>query len=175
MIPRVRLVCGRVLQLHGLRKLSSVSRVWRVPTQVGQALCTSVRWYSQPPQKSSAALPAELKTRIDDMVTKGNKVVVFMKGDANQPKCGFSNAVIQVLRMHGVEKFDTYDVLSSDELRQGIKEYSEWPTVPQVFIDGEFIGGCDIMLQMHRSGDLIEALKKVGIESKIERESPPEN
>jgi monothiol glutaredoxin len=112
-------------------------------------------------------LPPELKSKIDKMV-KSKKVVVFMKGDAEAPKCGFSNAVVQILKMHGVDDFDAHDVLASDELRQGIKEYSDWPTIPQVFIDGEFIGGCDILLQMHRNGELVDALKKVGITSKLE-------
>ncbi|XP_014089706.3 uncharacterized monothiol glutaredoxin ycf64-like [Bactrocera oleae] len=93
-----------------------------------------------------------------------NKVVIFMKGNPETPKCGFSNAVVQILRMHGVQ-YDAHDVLQSDELRQSIKEFSDWPTIPQVYINGEFVGGCDILLQMHQSGDLIEELKKVGIES----------
>ncbi|XP_053952284.1 glutaredoxin-related protein 5, mitochondrial [Anastrepha ludens] len=93
-----------------------------------------------------------------------NKVVVFMKGNPEAPKCGFSNAVVQILRMHGVQ-YDAHDVLQSDELRQSIKEFSDWPTIPQVYMNGEFVGGCDILLQMHQSGDLIEELKKVGIES----------
>ncbi|XP_075152861.1 glutaredoxin 5 [Haematobia irritans] len=95
-----------------------------------------------------------------------NKVVVFMKGNPEAPRCGFSNAVVQILRMHGVQ-YDAHDVLQSDELREKIKEFSDWPTIPQVFINGEFVGGCDIMLQMHQSGDLIEELKKVGIESEL--------
>ncbi|XP_011183181.1 glutaredoxin-related protein 5, mitochondrial [Zeugodacus cucurbitae] len=93
-----------------------------------------------------------------------NKVVIFMKGNPETPKCGFSNAVVQILRMHGVQ-YDAHDVLQSDELRQSIKEFSDWPTIPQVYINGEFVGGCDILLQMHQSGDLIDELKKVGIES----------
>ncbi|XP_036338746.1 glutaredoxin-related protein 5, mitochondrial [Rhagoletis pomonella] len=99
-----------------------------------------------------------------------NKVVIFMKGNPEAPKCGFSNAVVQVLRMHGVQ-YDAHDVLQSEELRQSIKEFSDWPTIPQVYINGEFVGGCDILLQMHQSGDLIEELKKVGIESLLLTES----
>ncbi|BES93651.1 Glutaredoxin [Nesidiocoris tenuis] len=95
-----------------------------------------------------------------------NKVVVFMKGVPEAPKCGFSNAVVQIFNMHGV-KFDSYNVLEDEQIRQGIKEFSNWPTIPQVFINGEFVGGCDILLQMHKSGDLIEELKKVGIESEL--------
>ncbi|KAJ9580100.1 hypothetical protein L9F63_004242 [Diploptera punctata] len=101
-----------------------------------------------------------------DTLVKSNKVVVFMKGVPSEPKCGFSNAVVQIFRMHGVT-YDAHDVLKDEELRQGIKEYSNWPTIPQVFISGEFVGGCDIMLQMHQSGELIEELRKAGIRSAL--------
>ncbi|XP_057328826.1 glutaredoxin-related protein 5, mitochondrial [Microplitis mediator] len=99
-------------------------------------------------------------------LVKQNKVVVFMKGVPEEPRCGFSNAVVQIFRMHGV-KYDAHDVLASDELRQGVKDFSNWPTIPQVFINGEFVGGCDILLQMHQNGELIEELKKAGITSAL--------
>ncbi|KAF5302170.1 hypothetical protein FQR65_LT08593 [Abscondita terminalis] len=105
------------------------------------------------------------QTNIQDLVNK-NKVVVFMKGVPEEPRCGFSNAVVQILRMHGVT-YDAHDVLKDDSLRQGIKDFSKWPTIPQVFINGEFTGGCDILLQMHQSGDLIEELEKAGIKSAL--------
>lgn len=111
---------------------------------------------------SSEAINTE---QIDKLVKK-NKVVVFMKGIPDAPKCGFSNAVVQIMRMHGVE-YDSHNVLDSDDIRQGIKDYSDWPTIPQIFIGGEFVGGCDIMLQMHQNGELIEELKKVGITSAL--------
>ncbi|XP_063217809.1 glutaredoxin-related protein 5, mitochondrial [Bacillus rossius redtenbacheri] len=101
-----------------------------------------------------------------DALVKNNKVVVFMKGVPEEPKCGFSNAVVQILRMHGV-KYDAHDVLKNDDLRQGIKTYSNWPTIPQVFIGGEFVGGCDILLQMHQNGELVEELEKAGIQSAL--------
>ncbi|KAK9680551.1 Glutaredoxin [Popillia japonica] len=110
-----------------------------------------------------------LSTKIADNIknlVEGQKVVVFMKGVPEQPRCGFSNAVVQIMRMHGV-KYEAHDVLQDEDLRQGIKEYSNWPTIPQVFINGEFVGGCDILLQMHQSGDLIEELKKAGINSAL--------
>lgn len=109
---------------------------------------------------STPALP-----KFDEMVKK-NKVVVFMKGVPEQPMCGFSNAVVQILRMHGVQ-YDSYDVLSDETIRQGIKDFTNWPTIPQVFVGGEFIGGCDILLQMHRNGELIDELAKVGIHSAL--------
>ncbi|XP_034832747.1 uncharacterized monothiol glutaredoxin ycf64-like [Maniola hyperantus] len=106
-----------------------------------------------------------INDKIDKMV-KNTKVVVFMKGVPDAPRCGFSNAVVQIMRMHAVP-YDSHDVLADENLRQGIKEYSNWPTIPQVFINGEFVGGCDIMLQMHQSGELVEELKKVGIKSAL--------
>ncbi|XP_004467703.1 glutaredoxin-related protein 5, mitochondrial [Dasypus novemcinctus] len=98
-------------------------------------------------------------------LVKKNKVVVFLKGTPEQPQCGFSNAVVQILRLHGVRDYAAYNVLDDPELRQGIKDYSNWPTIPQVYLNGEFVGGCDILLQMHQNGDLVEELKKLGIRS----------
>lgn len=89
-----------------------------------------------------------------------------MKGNPEAPRCGFSNAVVQILRMHGVQ-YDSHDVLQNDEIRQGIKDFTNWPTIPQVFIKGEFVGGCDILMQMHQNGELVEELKKVGIRSAL--------
>lgn len=105
------------------------------------------------------------KDKIGQLV-KNNKVVVFMKGVPDAPKCGFSNAVVQIMRMHCVT-YDSHDVLSNEGIRQGIKDYTNWPTIPQIFIGGEFVGGCDIMLQMHQNGELIDELKKVGITSAL--------
>lgn len=105
------------------------------------------------------------KEHVDELVKK-NKVVVFMKGDPDAPRCGFSNAVVQILRMHGVA-YDSHNVLEDENLRQGIKEYSNWPTIPQVYVNGHFIGGCDILLQMHQSGEIIEELQKAGIRSAL--------
>ncbi|KAG0717517.1 Glutaredoxin-related protein 5, mitochondrial [Chionoecetes opilio] len=105
------------------------------------------------------------KEFFDDLVGK-KKVVVFMKGTPDAPRCGFSNAVVQILRMHGVE-YSAHNVLDDEGVRQGIKEYSEWPTIPQVYMNKEFVGGCDILLQMHQNGELIDELKKVGITSAL--------
>ncbi|CAK6431770.1 unnamed protein product [Pipistrellus nathusii] len=104
--------------------------------------------------------------RLDAMVKK-DKVVVFLKGTPEQPQCGFSNAVVQILRLHGVSDYAAYNVLDDPQLRQGIKDYSNWPTIPQVYLNGEFVGGCDILLQMHQNGDLVEELKKLGIRSAL--------
>ncbi|CAH1159679.1 unnamed protein product [Phaedon cochleariae] len=108
-----------------------------------------------------------------EKIVKNNKVVVFMKGVPEQPQCGFSNAVVQILRMHGVT-YDAHNVLQDEALRQGVKDYSNWPTIPQIYINGEFVGGCDIMLQLHQSGDLIEELEKAGITSALLEKSKDE-
>lgn len=109
-----------------------------------------------------------------EKLVKKNKVVVFMKGEPEEPRCGFSNAVVQVLRMHGVT-YEAHDVLKNESIRNGVKVYSNWPTIPQVFINGEFVGGCDILLQMHQSGDLIEELQKAGIKSALIEEGKKED
>ncbi|KAM8920972.1 glutaredoxin-related protein 5, mitochondrial [Pelodytes ibericus] len=102
-----------------------------------------------------------------EQLVKKDKVVVFMKGTPAQPLCGFSNAVVQILRMHGVDGYAAYNVLEDQDLRQGVKSFSNWPTIPQVYLNGEFVGGCDILLQMHQNGDLVEELKKMGIRSAL--------
>ncbi|CAG2116159.1 unnamed protein product, partial [Medioppia subpectinata] len=131
-------------------------------TLVRPSMALPSRLYLRP---LSAETSEDMRNRIDKLVAN-NKVVVFMKGDPQQPRCGFSNAVIQVLRMHGVE-YDAHDVLSSEELRKGIKDYTSWPTIPQVFINGEFVGGCDILLEKHQNGELVDDLQKIGIKSAL--------
>lgn len=99
----------------------------------------------------------ELKEKIDNLLQK-NKILVFMKGNKLMPQCGFSNNVVQILNTLGVP-FETIDVLSDQEIRQGIKEYSEWPTIPQVYIDGQFIGGSDILIELYQKGKLQELVE----------------
>jgi len=94
-----------------------------------------------------------------------NEVVLFMKGTPVFPMCGFSAATVQVLTNLGV-KFNSVNVLDSDEMRKGIKEFSNWPTIPQLYIKEEFIGGCDIIKEMFESGELLELLNTRGIEVK---------
>ena len=101
-------------------------------------------------------MDAQLKQRLDDLITS-SPVFVFMKGNKLMPQCGFSNNVVQILHSLGVD-FETFDVLSDAEIRQGIKEYSEWPTIPQVYVKGEFLGGSDILIEMYNSGELREKL-----------------
>tara|TARA_Y100000590_G_C15209145_1_gene821756 strand:+ start:64 stop:387 length:324 start_codon:yes stop_codon:yes gene_type:complete len=90
--------------------------------------------------------------KIKDLIKK-NKVFLFMKGIPDAPQCGFSSAVVNVLKHLNV-KFESLNVLENDELRQGIKTYSDWPTIPQLYIMGEFIGGCDIVTEMFEKGEL---------------------
>jgi monothiol glutaredoxin len=94
----------------------------------------------------------ELKERIDNLV-KQHKILVFMKGNKLMPQCGFSNNVVQILNTLGVP-YETIDILDDQEIRQGIKEYSDWPTIPQVYINGEFVGGSDVMIQLYQKGEL---------------------
>lgn len=99
----------------------------------------------------------EVKERIDNLV-KQNKVFVFMKGNKLMPQCGFSNNVVQILNTYAVP-YETFDVLEDQDIRQGIKEYSSWPTIPQVYIDGEFVGGSDVMIEMYQNGELKQMLE----------------
>ena len=89
-----------------------------------------------------------------------NPVVLFMKGSAQFPQCGFSSRAVQILKACGVENIKTVDVLQDAEIRQGIKEFSNWPTIPQLYVRGEFIGGSDIMSEMYQSGELAALLKQ---------------
>lgn len=98
-----------------------------------------------------------VQEKIDTLV-KQNKVMLFMKGSKLMPQCGFSNNAVQIFNSLGVP-FETFDVLSDPEVRQGIKEYTNWPTIPQVFINGEFIGGSDILIELYQKGELQELLE----------------
>ena len=95
-----------------------------------------------------------------------NPVVLYMKGTPVFPQCGFSAQVVQVLSLAGV-KFKAFDVLSDDELRQGIKEFSSWPTIPQLYVKGEFVGGCDIIREMYQNGELATFLQEKGVETEV--------
>ena len=100
--------------------------------------------------------------RIENDV-RSHPVVLYMKGSPVFPQCGFSAQVVQMLSALGV-KFQSYDVLQDDSLRHGIKEFSNWPTIPQLYVQGEFVGGCDIVREMYLSGELAAFLKGKGIE-----------
>ena len=102
---------------------------------------------------------SRIKQEIDE-----TPVVLFMKGSPMFPQCGFSAAVVQVLSSAGV-KFKGIDVLTDPEIREGIKSFSNWPTIPQLYLKGEFLGGCDIVREMAENGELQEAFKKAGVET----------
>ena len=104
---------------------------------------------------------SDAESQIKDTVTE-NDVVLFMKGTSTMPQCGFSNKVAGVLNYMGVEYKDV-NVLADDGIRQGIKDFSDWPTIPQLYVKGEFVGGCDIITEMVISGELDSALKEQGI------------
>ena len=104
---------------------------------------------------------SDTQQRIDELV-KGHRVVLFMKGTAQFPMCGFSGRAIQVLNACGVNDLTTVNVLEDEEIRQGIKQYANWPTIPQLYVNGEFVGGSDIMMEMYQSGELQQALAPAG-------------
>jgi len=99
----------------------------------------------------------DMQKQIKQTVTD-NSIVLFMKGNVNFPQCGFSGRAIQILQSLDAE-FVTVDVLSNEQVRAGVKSYSNWPTIPQLYVNGEFIGGSDIMTEMYESGELAEALR----------------
>jgi monothiol glutaredoxin len=105
---------------------------------------------------------SDTQARIDELV-KHNEVVLFMKGSASFPMCGFSGRAIQILKACGVDTktVKTVNVLDDAEIRQGIKEYASWPTIPQLYVNGEFVGGSDIMTEMFQSGELKTLLETV--------------
>jgi monothiol glutaredoxin len=103
---------------------------------------------------------------IKDQIQKDindNDVVLFMKGSRKLPQCGFSATVVAVLERLGVEEYLDVNVLIDQELRQGIKEFSDWPTIPQLYVKGEFLGGCDIVREMYESGELLDFFSQKGI------------
>jgi monothiol glutaredoxin len=100
---------------------------------------------------------SDVQKRIDDLV-KGNRVVLFMKGNPQFPQCGFSGRAIEILKACGVTGLKTVNVLEDDDIRQGIKDYANWPTIPQLYVNGEFVGGSDIMMEMYQAGELQQTL-----------------
>ena len=109
---------------------------------------------------------ADINDKIKEF-NKNNEVVLYMKGNPTFPQCGFSSTVVQILKHIGVN-FQSYDVLQDEELREGIKNYSNWPTIPQLYVKEEFIGGCDIIREMFESGELKQYLTDKKIELVVE-------
>jgi monothiol glutaredoxin len=102
---------------------------------------------------------SDIQKRIGDLV-QHNRVVLFMKGTAQFPMCGFSGRAIQILKTCGVDDLKTVNVLEDEEIRQGIKDFANWPTIPQLYVNGEFIGGSDILMEMYQAGELQQVLGK---------------
>lgn len=104
---------------------------------------------------------SDTQQRIDELV-KSSEVLLFMKGTASFPQCGFSGRAIQILKACGVDtrQLKTVNVLEDQEIRAGIKDYSQWPTIPQLYVNGEFVGGSDIMMEMYENGELQQVLTK---------------
>lgn len=121
----------------------------------------------------SRFLSTETKAAIDKAVASA-PVVLFMKGTPETPQCGFSRASIQILGLQGVDpaKFTAFNVLEDEALRQGIKEYSDWPTIPQLYVEKEFVGGCDILVAMHQNGELAKLLEEKKVLVPAEGEAP---
>jgi len=104
---------------------------------------------------------SDVQQRIADLVNQ-HRVVLFMKGTAQFPMCGFSGRAVQILKACGVEDLKTVNVLEDEEIRQGVKDYANWPTIPQLYVNGEFIGGSDILMEMYQAGELQQVLAQNG-------------
>ena len=100
---------------------------------------------------------SDVQQRIDSLV-KTNRVLLFMKGTPQFPQCGFSGRAIQLLKAAGASDLATFNVFDDEDVRQGIKDYAQWPTIPQLYVNGEFVGGSDIMMEMYESGELQQLL-----------------
>merc|ERR1712187_774300 len=122
-----------------------------------RAMCSDDAF--KPQRKATVDTNDEAKEFIDEVV-KGNDIALFMKGIPEQPQCGFSQQVVRVLHASG-KSFSSVNVLENNEIRQGIKDYSDWPTIPQLYVKGEFVGGCDIVTELYGSGELQEMLDKL--------------
>ena len=152
--------------LQSLTRPTIIRRnLWNIQTIPTTTVASKTFIPSMIPRKFST--DAEWTDDVFNNIMKENKMVVFMKGTPDSPMCGFSKYVIQILHMHGLETFTTFNVLEDDILRNRVKEFSNWPTIPQVYMGGEFVGGFDILLQMHQNGELVEELDKIGHRSAL--------
>ncbi|MCJ1361594.1 monothiol glutaredoxin grx5 [Acarospora aff. strigata] len=145
---------------------SVISSTFRQASQLSRPFAANhaIPQLARFPVQQTRQLSSETKAAIDKAVASA-PVVLFMKGTPEMPQCGFSRASIQILGMQGVDpkKFTAFNVLEDEELRQGIKEYSEWPTIPQLYVEKEFVGGCDILASMHQNGELAKMLEEKGV------------
>ncbi|EJT77568.1 hypothetical protein GGTG_02674 [Gaeumannomyces tritici R3-111a-1] len=161
------MITSRFLSTNLLRQAGAATAA---PRAAAPFRATAAPWRIRTPQQARF-LSDGTRQAIDKAVASA-PVVLFMKGTPETPQCGFSRASIQVLSMQGVDpaKFAAFNVLEDPSLREGIKEYSEWPTIPQLYVEKEFIGGCDILVSMHKSGELAKLLA----EKKVLAEEPAE-
>ncbi|KAJ9069994.1 monothiol glutaredoxin grx5 [Entomophthora muscae] len=137
---------------------------------LNRAFLKSNLTFTHPASSFYRLLSTETKGKIEQAIQK-DSICLFMKGTPSFPQCGFSRAVVAILQMQGIEAFHHVNVLEEDDIRSGIKEFSSWPTIPQLYIKGEFIGGCDILMTMHQNGDLEKLLLEKKLVEPVE-ESP---
>jgi monothiol glutaredoxin len=126
---------------------------------LGVCFCAFKLTYVVIPATKGRTMSRDIQKEIQDLVTS-NRVVLFMKGTPQFPQCGFSSAAAQMLKSSGYPNFASVNVLADNEIREGVKQYANWPTIPQLYIDGEFVGGADIMREMAQSGELQTLLQK---------------
>jgi monothiol glutaredoxin len=125
----------------------------RILASAASACIGEIRYHLTLLTPGTARSAMDTQQRIKQIVDE-HPVVLFMKGNAQFPLCGFSGRAVQILKACGVDELKTVNVLEDDEIRQGIKQFSNWPTIPQLYVKGEFVGGSDIMMEMYQSGEL---------------------
>jgi len=160
---RIASVGARIANVTLRQKIIRTSSISRVNHGAFTSSFATVSGDSHDDFKSQSKVtpPSDINERIQQDID-ADDVVVYMKGVPTAPQCGFSNAVVKILDTQGVD-FAAYNVLEDPELREGVKKFSDWPTVPQVFVKGEFVGGCDIMINMHQDGELHDLLVEQGL------------
>eukprot|EP01101_Sappina_pedata_P002359 TRINITY_DN12604_c0_g1_i1.p1 TRINITY_DN12604_c0_g1~~TRINITY_DN12604_c0_g1_i1.p1 ORF type:complete len:175 (-),score=73.09 TRINITY_DN12604_c0_g1_i1:131-655(-) len=167
-MQRISTISSRIALSAHIRNPILLSRQYFA--QQKRLLCSSASSQSSSSQAASvpSSIPIPAKYANDPILKQIHldvneyPCVLYMKGVPSRPMCGFSQTVVRILNQEGAS-YASYDVLSDEELREGIKTYSDWPTIPQLYLNGEFIGGCDIMLDLHKSGELNEMLDKAGV------------
>ncbi|ETV90038.1 Grx4 family monothiol glutaredoxin [Aphanomyces invadans] len=141
-----------------LTRLLARSKPLRTVAASARCLSTASHDDFKPKYHAAPSSDKDDVLKLIESHVKTYPVMLYMKGSPTSPQCGFSRQVVQILHAQGVS-FDSVNVLDHEEIREGVKEYSQWPTIPQLFVKGEFIGGCDIVTDMHKSGELEELLK----------------
>jgi monothiol glutaredoxin len=148
-----RLADSRIGAHTQLRCTLAMIAAARILARAAPACIGEIRYHLSLLTPGTARSAMDTQQRIKQIVDE-NPVVLFMKGNAQFPMCGFSGRAVQILKACGVDELKTVNVLEDDEIRQGIKQFSSWPTIPQLYVKGEFVGGSDIMMEMYQSGEL---------------------